>query len=583
MVDTETHPPPKGQAGEHVFRLGWVLVRRARPGRAPSRRWIYLDTPAAFWKVLDETVRGRQRIYLLAHKIIYDLWVLGGLKGFRDHGYALKSGYANERVVILRFRRGASTLICIDTLNLFPGPLAMWGDEIGLPKLKIDLWRDSDEKVKAYCLRDVGILAALWEHYERFVRENDFGGAALTVSSLAFRAYRHRYMPTPIYLHAHEKALGLERQAYYGGRTECCQVGKLEDRTYTIHDVNSMYPCVMRDGTYPVRFVGYYRGCTVKELSLILGTQEAVASVGVHVREPIVPYRSEKRVIYPIGDFDTVLAGPELRLLLASGGVRSVHRVAAYDRGKPFTGYVNELYALRQRYAAEGKTLWASLVKLMLNGLYGKFGQESEIWKHYPNTMGVAVGAYRFTGMGMPGVNYMICLGDEIWVRVGKEEGASSFPAIAAYVTSYARVKLWDYLLAAGMENVIYYDTDSLVTMAAGTRRLQGYVDAARLGALKREYTGRGGWIRASKDYCIGDKKRIKGVSASAIKVGTNKYLDTYWPGFWGLLAAGVESGYATGQVVKVLKREYTKGRVLESGRIVPLELGLSPLPAVPP
>jgi len=573
FLDTETRPPLPGQTGAHPFRLGWVCVRRERPGKKPTRTWTYLDEPHVFWHVLDRAVRGKGRVYLLAHRIVYDLWVLGGLAAFRKHGYKLKTGYASNRVVILRFRRGETALIALDTLNLFPGSLEKWGDEIGLPKGHVDFWNDNDKIIREYCMRDVMILVKLWELYLQFVRRNRFGGTALTVSGLAFRAFRHRFMPKPIYLHNRMKVLEFEREAYYGGRTECWRIGLLPDVTYTIHDVNSMYPFVMRDGLYPVKLKGAYRGCTVPELTLILKDNEAVARVRVCVDDPIIPLRRDDRPIYPVGEFETVLAGPELRLLLERGAVVGASSVAVYERGRPFVRYVKTLYALRKRYEKEGRTLWASLLKLMLNGLYGKFGQLAEEWKTYPNTMGWPVGAYRFTGGGLKGVNYAICMGEEVWVRVGVSESPTSFPAIAAYVTSYARVQLLRYVEAAGAGNVIYCDTDSVITTPAGTVNLRPFVDAERLGALKVEYEGRGGEIRSPKDYRIGEKTRTKGLSTAAVEVGDNTFVDTHWPGFWGLMAAGKDFGYATTEVVKVLKRKYLKGKVRPDGVVEPFRL----------
>lgn len=573
FVDTETRSPPRNQAGEHVFRLGWVCVRRERRGRKPTYAWTYLDHPDRFWAVLAATVRGKEHIYLLAHRIIYDLWVLGGLSRFKWGGYRLASNYANNRVVVLRFRRGDAALIVLDTLNLFPGPLADWGKEIGLPKKKVDLWLDSDDKIRDYCHRDVEILVRLWEEYVAFVRRNRFGGTAVTVSSTAFRAFRHRLMAAPIYLHNRDKVLALEREAYYGGRVECWRIGKLPKTRYTIHDVNSMYPWAMRTGLYPVRLLRTCRGCTPPELAHILTAHAAVARVRVRVRDPLVPVRRDDRMIYPVGEFETVLAGPELRLVLERGTVLAVPSVAVYERGRPFTRYVDTLYRLRQRYTREGRALWATMLKLMLNGLYGKFGQLSERWQTLPNTEHLVPGAYRFTGGGLKGVNYFICVGDELWVRTGTSESPNSFPAIAAYVTSYARVKLWEYIEAAGRDNVIYCDTDSLFTTPAGTRRLAPHVNPSVLGALKVEYTGLGGVISSPKDYRIGTKQRTKGVSSAATALGANMYMDTHWPGFWGLLAAGREAGYATGEVVKVLKRRYVKGTVQKDGRVIPLRL----------
>jgi len=579
FLDTETYSPPPGKSGEHRFRLGWVCVRRARKNRKPSYDFSPLDATETFWKVLDKTATGRRRVYLLAHRVIYDLWIVGGLKAFIDRGWKLKSSYANGRVVILRFHRGETTLCVLDTLNLFPAALKEWGEAIGYPKLKVDLWKDDDKTIGVYCFRDVEILVRLWDLLEAFIGENDFGGMAPTVSSLAFRAFRHRFMDGDIYIHAYEPALELERAAYYGGRTECFRLGVLPDRVYTILDVNSMYPYVMQAGAYPVKIIKHWDGGTLDDLRAALRDGEAVARVRVRTDRPVVPYRGAKRIIYPVGTFDTDLAGPELRLLLKHGMIEYVYEMAAYERGRPFRRYVESLYRLRRKYAGKGLKVWEQLVKLMLNGLYGKFGQKAETWEKCPNYNHLPPGIYHYLTTGGGGMRMMISLGGEVWVKTGEEEAPQSFPGLAAYVTSHARVRLWKYMEIAGFDNLIYCDTDSLIVTAAGVKRLAPHVHPTRLGALKHEYEGKGGEIHVPKDYRIGSKVRRKGVSPSAVDLGDDAWLDTHWPGWKGLLASGNLDKYQTQTVVKHLRHQYEKGMVGPGGDIRPIRLEGQGLP----
>ncbi|GAI25381.1 unnamed protein product, partial [marine sediment metagenome] len=51
------------------------------------------------------------------------------------------------------------------------------------------------------------------------------------------------------------QAIDLERASYKGGRVECFFLGELKNDNYYILDVNSLYPFVMRNNSYPVKYL----------------------------------------------------------------------------------------------------------------------------------------------------------------------------------------------------------------------------------------------------------------------------------------------------------------------------------------
>lgn len=568
--DVESFVTKEFSESPHRFRLGWACVRRETSAGTASYRWHFLRDPSDFWEVMEDVGGRRCEIWAFAHNIVYDFFMVGGIRALLEWGYALESVYCRGPVTILRVRKGGRVVIFLDTLNFFQGPLAEWGESIGIPKGSVDFQASTDEDVSEYCKRDVLIIVKLVERWFALCRRHRLGGAALTAGGQAFRAYRHRFMQAKIYIHNNVPVLRLERKAYFGGRTECFFVGTLPPGRYAMLDVNSMYPYVMREMPYPCRLKWHFRGGSVEDLKGMVADHAVVARVRLSTDRPVFPYRQGYyRTLFPVGEFWTVLTTPELQRALDGGEITHVAEVALYDRAILFRHYVDELYRLRMELAASDP-LWSRLVKVLLNSLYGKFGQRSEIWVAKPNVEHFLPGRLHYTFGSDPDFYTALCLGPIVWYCVGRGDGRSAFPAISAHVTAYARCVLWEYVEKAGLENVYYCDTDSLLVNDAGRKRLEKEVVGAGLGQLKVECEATGGVLRAPKDYDFGDRHKTKGLTRNAILQEDGSYIDLQWPKLGMLLEDGVLEGYRNRVVRKVLRRSYDKGTVTASGRVVP-------------
>ncbi|GAI39892.1 unnamed protein product, partial [marine sediment metagenome] len=153
----------------------------------------------------------------------------------------------------------------------------------------------------------------------------------------------------------------------------------------------------------------------------------------------------------------------------------------------------------------------------------------------------------------------------------GMVEGYNSFAAISSEVTANARMMLWEFIEIAGRENVYYCDTDSLLVNQSGYERCAGIMHKTELGKLKLVQRSSKVTLRNVKDYTIGDKTKIKGISKLAKKVSDSEYI-TYQQ-------VGVRSGMRNRnvntmtwrRVPKKLKRIYEKGVVKHDELVYPL------------
>lgn len=159
------------------------------------------------------------------------------------------------------------------------------------------------------------------------------------------------------------------------------------------------------------------------------------------------------------------------------------------------------------------------------------------------------------------------------WRDVG--EARDSMPAIAACITSQARMALWRGMCLAGRENVLYVDTDSLVVNLEGLARMDAVLGEDELGAWTVEHRFQEITLYGPKDYEFGDKKRTKGVRRNAEWLAEDHVRQDKFEGFRGLLRAGSLDAPIVSKVEKHLAREYLKGTVGQDGRVEPFVLSL--------
>jgi hypothetical protein len=113
-------------------------------------------------------------------------------------------------------------------------------------------------------------------------------------------------------------------------------------------------------------------------------------------------------------------------------------------------------------------------------------------------------------------------------------------------------------------------DTDSLHTTAEGYANLRDYIHVTRLGALKLEKVIGNAIYYGPKDYELDGVRRIKGVSASAVKVDVSTFSQSQWVSMKGACLVDHTGGPLVRRVTKHYSRQYRKGTPTPAGRVLP-------------
>jgi len=555
---------------QDTFVTGWTAyARRYGPEKWSAPGWQRFKDTNAFWDSVVSHCAAKRRVYIFGYDLGRLVTVSKGFQYLTTNGWENTSRILGQAALALTFKRDGAALVLVDTVNLFRASPEEMAETFGLDiPAPVTENAPSCEGFSAAQAQGQVLLTALIAWFD-LIKSQNLGNFAITLASQAMAAYRHRFMVHPIFINATTESQELSREGYYGGRSEAFQLGNIEGEVYGL-DVNSMFPSIMAREPVPVKLLSTYRRPTLYDLEYLAPDYALVASVDVETPEPVYPKRHQGKTMFPVGPFTTVLNSPELIHALARDRIKAVNKMYVYDQRVIFAEYVEHFWSLRSAAQARGDTLTAGLAKSFLNSLYGKFGQKGQVWKAVYKTEDMGVRYWsEWDVEEQQEYQYRQLLG-VVEEYQDETESKESFPAISAHITAYARMYLWELIQTAGRENVYYCDTDSLFVTEKGYQRLAPMIAPGQLGKLRKEWQSDRLVIHGVKDYAIGPKRRIKGVMVEAVETSPGVFVQPEVRGFAGMIRAGDLGRRLITDVEKVLRREYQKGTVDQSGQVHP-------------
>jgi hypothetical protein len=428
---------------------------------------------------------GDLRTYILehgrevwAHNVQYDI---GNIFGDRltDLEYKITRGVFVKAV----YRKSGHYVRFYDTMKLLPLSLRNIGNAMGVKKGIMG--RGNMEK---YCRRDVEILKGIVEGMEKSFSEKFGIKLAYTLGGNAMRIFRTMYKGNLSLPKQFDEYI---RRSYYGGRVELFRVGKVRGDIFEA-DVNSMYPSVMKDISFPdwnrLKFTESRKSFVDREGFTFCRVRSPLAI-------PVLPFKTESgELTFPSGTFSGVWTNKELRVLIRDGGaVERIYWSIYSKKSVPsiFRDYVDTLYQLKRTDDNQYRVL---LWKLLLNSLYGKFGFRGDVENIVPLDAD-------------KGTDGIIVFGKERPFCMEERKVTSKYQnvAIASYITASARLRLYEGLKRAG-KSAVYCDTDSIFT----TEDIWPKTD--KLGEFSAKGKYNGGEFLLPKLYQVGKKVRAKGM-----------------------------------------------------------------------
>jgi hypothetical protein len=421
--------------------------------------------------------------------------------------YDLCNLFDDDAMLDVRFRFGRQALVSAswknlefrDTLRHLPLSVKDLGELVGIQKRHAEMFTNGNRQRRprdaktfrqflSRCQSDATITYRtadlLYQLYGKLGQH-----PRATLASTALAIWRDGYWGRE--LHRPKDAIwNAALEAYHGGRTEAFAVGTFN--AVRAIDASSMFPWAMTTAPLPlpwgaVRRVG--AGAPIEPLGLYRARLTAMDCQYA----PVLPVRTSQGTVYPTGTWEAWHVGEELLFARDCGTLVNVREGYTFaETCRPFDGYVAAMFDKKNASRGAGRTLY----KLLLNSLYGKFGQRGEKVN--------CVRAEKLLTMPKPPANWRAWRGFAIFTTEGSPPpwGNNLWPA---FITARARIRLAQEIAKLqGLEHgarVLYCDTDSVLFQGAEGL---SYPEKAK---APGEFEARGNFARAvivgKKEYAL--------------------------------------------------------------------------------
>lgn len=461
-----------------------AILRRLKESRTIQKDFYVFDTETRGKKARPESFIFGVVYGWNFQKIIYSVEEFK--KEFQDKRYKKKKVFCHNAEYDLNVIYGniyeldneaiyngkficASNGNCMfaDSTNIYKTSVRKLGALLGMDKIETDEGYEEYYKVKSKadiskkmidnCIRDCEIV------YESLLRAFEFSGSIkITQAGLSMNYYRRFHMPFDIHSNNHVNHF---YKSYYGGRVEAFKLGNV---FANVLDVNSMYPYIMKTSTFPnPKFIKHTNRTKGIRIDNILNKFEGMIYADVIHKDSdigLLPVKSNGKLIFPVGKFSGYWNFPEIRFALGKGilQIKKIHEITySIPMESPFISFVDYLYNKRFEINDKFEIL---RIKIFMNSLYGKFGQNIEESTVYIEDIynSPFLDEYREKNK-----NVQLALFNNertdafLIVKNNIHKPAYCIPSFASYITSNSRIMLADKILKYG-KSCVYCDTDSI-------------------------------------------------------------------------------------------------------------------------
>lgn len=412
---------------------------------------------------------------------------------------------AGSRIIQIKFSKQKRTWILRDSMAIFNRfSLRKLTNNFKVNTLKGDFdhnkinwqnWEKLESEWKPYLINDCIGLYEVMRKFEDFLittfNVNLKNNITLAQISMDLFRKSHLKESIPNYISQEEDI----RKSYYGGRTEIFKTYG-EDLNY--YDINSLYPYVMHKFESPVGTPNLSYDVSINDFAII----ECIVECPKDLDIPVLPYRLDSgKLIFPRGKFKGWWCSPELQKAHELGYKITCIKGYVFEKRFLFKSYIDDLYKIKQNAQKDSVDYITS--KLLMNSLYGKFGQRREkqlVIMNPEKTEGLE--PLDFEGMS------------GMYIKNTFSQASHITPAISSFITCYARLELYKYLKDC---DPYYCDTDSILTK-------HKLPTSDLLGDLKLEEEVKQGIFLLPKMYALttknGEYVKSKGFSRAKFTFG---------------------------------------------------------------
>lgn len=300
------------------------------------------------------------------------------------------------------------------------------------------------------------------------------------------------------------------RAALCGGRTNSVKLFHecKDDETIQYYDVNGLYPYILMTGEYPISHPEYIYSFPDGDLNHLFMTSnwfgliECILETPNKLLHPVLPVKVKGKLMFPLclpcavrrckhcdHGSNRHIRGTwytgEVKYALECGyRIQKINQVEHYPKtrkgiGNPFYRFISE--CMKKKKDAEGDPVnnipanpsMRTLHKLVANSFWGKLACRSN------HSQAILIRKkeelFKIFGDSTKKITEILDLGNAIRVVCESNEPYISTPPYtslisAVLVTAQARLELLKYIHSIPENDVLYFDTDSLIFIQHGSR-----------------------------------------------------------------------------------------------------------------
>lgn len=491
------------------------------------------------WVWIDGFCRAGERTVVWAHGLGYDVRIADVFNILPALGFHLEWCNLDRNVSAMTWRSDHGTLVLCDTFTWLPMPLFKVGNLLDLPKLRMPSASADDSKWDAYCMRDADIVYRAVTELVDFIDDEQLGNWQPTGAGMAYSTWRHRFMTHKVLVHDNEDVLAAERAAMHTGRAEAWRHGVQSHGPFYEVDMRSAYTHIAAECELPTKYKFSCGRISLGQYEQLSETYRVLCQVRVNTDVPVVPYDTGDRHIWPTGEFVTWLWDVEINELLAEGASVQWIRCHVYTKQPILADWGQWVLSVMRGDDKNASSVVQAWSKHCGRALIGRLSLRVPSWDNYGANPGGAPGISFDVDYVTGKVTRMMHVGDKTFYEAARTEGHDSLPQITGWIMAECRVRLWQAMRAAGLQNIAHVDTDSVLVNNEGLRNLR----VTYSGSFNVLWQIKGTWqaltIYGPRNIRAGRERKVAGVPKSATEVEPNVFTGEKWHGLASDLTVG--------------------------------------------
>lgn len=528
-LDTESKSLTIGDFETQEWRNGAAIRWRTDLKSGDMAEASVFRSPETMWTWISEYTRKESRTVVWAHNLSHDVRISKALTILPSLGYTLEWCNLDQSVSAMVWRSDHGTIVMADTWTWLPVPLSQMGECTGLDKFPMPPGNSEESKWDVYCLRDAQIVYRAASQLVNYIRANHLGNWQPTGAGMAYSTWRHKYMQHKILVHDDKDALEAERKAMHTGRAEAWKHGKFQGHPWTEVDLRNAYITIAAECELP-RKLRYHTGSVSYAQFQRLRVRNAVlCRCDIRTDSPSVPVKTENGFLWPVGQFETWLWDTEVDCAVRYGANVHIREAYVYDKAPILQAWATWILSVLRDRESEIPPVVRTWLKHCSRALIGRLSLRTRSWEYFGTNPDGYTGITHIKDLTTGITKRLMHVGEQTLVETDPEESKDSVPMITGWIMSECRVRLWDAMNAAGLENIAHVDTDSVLVSREGLARLQ----AAYQDRWDAMWSVKGSWrtidLVGPRHYYRGHERVMAGIPAKAEELARGTFRGERW------------------------------------------------------